>query len=107
MGELLTYLEREKKKLAPCFAFIDPFGFTGFSMDILSKLLSHDKCELLITFMAGFVRRFLDELREPALDTLFGTEEWRSIRQIPDNKAKFLLEVYEKQLKEQGGAEYT
>jgi three-Cys-motif partner protein len=105
--ELLDYLEKEKKKLAPCFAFIDPFGFTGFSMDLLSKLLSHDKCEVLITFMAGFVRRFLDELREPALDILYGTKEWRKIREIPDNKAKYLLELYEKQLKELCGVEFT
>jgi len=105
--ELLDYLEKEEKKLAPCFAFIDPFGFTGFSMDLMKKMLSHDKCEVLITFMAGFVRRFLDELREPALDTLYGTKEWRKIRVTPDNKARHLLELYEKQLKEQCGVEFT
>ena len=86
--ERLDELERSGNKLAPCFAFIDPFGFTGFSMDLLSKLLSHDKCEVLITFMAGFVRRFLDDLREPALDALFGTKEWRGIRNISENKPK-------------------
>jgi three-Cys-motif partner protein len=105
--ELLEQLEKERKKLAPCFAFIDPFGFTGFSMDLLSKLLSQDKCEVLITFMAGFVRRFLDELREPALDSLFGTEDWRDIRDISGDRAKHLLELYEKQLKEQCGVEFS
>jgi len=105
--ELLDHLEKEKKKLAPCFAFIDPFGFTGFSMDLMKKLFSHDKCEVLITFMAGFVRRFLDEIREPALDTLYGTPVWRKIREIKENREKQLLELYEKQLKEQCGVEYT
>ena len=57
--------------------------------------------------MAGFVRRFLDELREPALDVLFGTKDWRGIRNISGNKAKYLLELYEKRLMECCGVEYT
>jgi three-Cys-motif partner protein len=107
IDRLLDQLNEEKKKLAPCFAFIDPFGFTGFSMELLKKFLSHEKCEVLITFMAGFVHRFLDELREPALDTLYGTKEWRKIREIEGSKIKPLLELYEHQLKVQCGASFT
>jgi len=104
---LLEELDKEKKRLAPCFAFIDPFGFTGFSMNLLKRLLFYDKCEVLITFMAGFIRRFLDDLREPALDTLYGTKEWRKIRTIKESRIKNLLKLYEKQLKEQCGVIYV
>lgn len=61
VGEGIDQLEKEEKKLAPTFAFIDPFGYTGFSMTFLKKLLSYQKCELFITFMSGFIKRFLDE----------------------------------------------
>ncbi|MBZ9577415.1 three-Cys-motif partner protein TcmP [Patescibacteria group bacterium] len=103
----LEELEKEKAKLAPTFAFIDPFGFTGFSMDLLKRLLRHNKCEVLITFMAGFIKRFLDELREPALDSLFSTDEWRKIRDIDRPKERPLLELYERQLREVCGINYT
>jgi len=104
---LLEGLEREKAKLAPTFAFIDPFGFTGFSMDLLKRLLRYEKCEILITFMTGFIKRFLDEFRESALDKLFGTKEWRNIRNVGEHKESLLLELFEKQLRDYCGITYT
>ncbi|MBN2335277.1 three-Cys-motif partner protein TcmP [Candidatus Bathyarchaeota archaeon] len=105
--KLLDDLDKREQNLAPTFAFIDPFGFTGFSMKLMERLLSYEKCEVLITFMAGFMHRFLDELREPALDSLFGTPEWRAIREIEGLKIPHLLEFYEKQLQECCGISYT
>jgi hypothetical protein len=67
-------------------------------MDLLRRLLLFERSEVLITFMAGFIKRFTDEIREDALDKLFGTKEWRKIRKL-DPKEKPLLELYEKQLK--------
>jgi len=100
-------LDESGKKLAPTFAFIDPFGFSDFSMDLMKKLVSYDRCEVLITFMAGFVHRFLDPLREPLLDSLFGTPVWRDIRKVEGTKIPELLNLYEKQLKEVCGANFT
>jgi len=100
-------LDSNDKKLAPTFAFIDPFGFSGFSMDLMKRLLSYDKCEVLITFMAGFIRRFLDELREPVLDNLYGTQDWREIRNVKDDKLPHLLKLYEDQLTECCEVKYT
>ena len=99
INTLLDGLEKDGSQLAPTFAFIDPFGFTGFPLYLLQRLLKHEKSEVLITFMAGFIKRFTDELREDALDKLFGTEEWRKIRDYEGAKEQPLLELYEKQLK--------
>ena len=100
-------LDSKDEKLAPTFAFIDPFGFSGFSMNLMQRLLSYDKCEILITFMAGFIRRFLDELREPVLDSLYGISDWRQIRTIMGDKTPHILQLYEKQLEECCGVTYT
>ncbi len=70
-------------------------------------MLAYQKCEVLITFMAGFVNRFTDKLRAPVLDELFATTDWRQIHSIEKPKRKkFLLDLYVKQLKEIGGAKY-
>lgn len=105
---VLDEVEKQGANLAPTFAFLDPFGFSGLPMDLIGRTLKCKKCEVLITFMAGFVRRFLDELREPALNELFATEEWKKARNIgaPDVKLKFLVNLYESQLKKLGGAKY-
>jgi len=105
----LDYLESQDAKLAPTFAFLDPFGFSGFSMELIGRMMSYKKCEVLITFMVGFVRRFTDELREPVLNRLYATEEWQKVRNIADprHRLRFLLNLYEKQLKEVGGAKHV
>jgi three-Cys-motif partner protein len=108
-GQVLDELDKQGVKIAPTFAFIDPFGFSGLPMQLIARLLNCNKCEVFVTFMAGFVKRFLDELREPVLTELFGTEEWKKARDIgdPTEKEKFLLSLYERQLQALGGAPYV
>ncbi|MEM3565188.1 MAG: three-Cys-motif partner protein TcmP [Candidatus Jordarchaeaceae archaeon] len=105
----LDEIEKQGARLAPTFAFLDPFGFTGFPMNLVGRMMNYDKCEVLITFMAGFMRRFLDEYREPALNALFATEEWKKARDIkdPNQRLRFLLDLYERQLRNVGGARYV
>jgi len=109
LSSVLDNIENMGAKLAPTFAFLDPFGFSGLPMDIIGRMLNYDRCEVLITFMSGFVNRFTDELREPALDELFATDEWREIRELEDSEARrrFLIDLYKKQLGNVGGATYV
>lgn len=109
LEQVLTELEEKKENLSPTFAFLDPFGFSGLPMKLIGRMMNYDKCEVLITFMVGFVRRFLDELREPVLNDLFATEEWKKTRDIadPDERLRFLLDLYERQLRNVGGATYV
>ncbi|MEW6603672.1 MAG: three-Cys-motif partner protein TcmP, partial [Thermoproteota archaeon] len=109
LDNMLTSLEKQDKGLAPTFAFIDPFGFSGLPMKLIARLLANDKTEVLITFMGGFVTRFTDDLRANALDELFGTDQWRKADYIndPDERAKFFVDLYSSQLKKVGKVEYT
>ena len=106
---VLNELEKQGSRIAPTFAFLDPFGFSDMPMTLIVRLLKCNKCEVFVTLMAGFIRRFLDEPREPALNELFGTEEWKECRDITnsDEKMRFLVGLYEKQLKSLGGAKYV
>jgi three-Cys-motif partner protein len=106
---VLDDVEKKEAKLAPTFAFLDPFGFTGFPMKLIGRVMGYDRCEVMITFMASFVRRFLDELREPALTDLFGTDEWKKAREIEnsDERLRFLLDLYENQLRRVGRATHV
>jgi len=109
LEHVLDQLEKQGAKLAPTFAFLDPFGFSGLPMNLIRRLMSYDKCEVLITFMLGFIKRFADELRQSALNEFFGTNEWRNVRTIADpRKAEmFLQNLYERQLREVCGAKHV
>lgn len=89
--EALDKLDEQGGKLAPTLAFLDPFGFSGMPMELIARLLKCTKCEVLITFMASFIRRFNDDARESALNELYATDEWKKLRKIadPDERLKF------------------
>jgi len=70
------------RKLAPSFAFVDPYGFT-LSMETLNTLLSFPASELLVNFMFRHVDMAIRNVsQEENMDRLFGTEEWRALQGI-------------------------
>ncbi|MGH9974598.1 MAG: three-Cys-motif partner protein TcmP [Nitrososphaeraceae archaeon] len=107
VGPILSLMERNNFRLAPTLAFIDPFGFKGFSMNVVSKLLLSPRTEVLITFMDGYIKRFIDERNSAVLNELFGCNEWRKASSVSRDKEQFLLELYTKQLHQIVGQVYT
>lgn len=62
------------------FVFIDPTGWTGFSLDVIAPILRQEPGEVLINFMMQHIQRFIDhEQAENAesFDRLFGSREYR------------------------------
>ncbi len=79
---LLDELESHQLRIAPTFAFIDPFGYSHTPLEIIRRLMSHPKCEVLITFMYEEINRFLDAdytHKMAQYDGLFGTTAWNAI----------------------------
>jgi three-Cys-motif partner protein len=63
------------------FVFIDPKGWTGFEMETITPLLRLNPGEVLINFMTGHIRRFLDSPQEETQDSfkrLFGSSSFRA-----------------------------
>ena len=102
----LDNLEKQKQALAPTFAFLDPFGYSGFPMKLIQRLLQHNKSEVLITFMSGFVNRFLEPRYENAIMRLYDTKDFLQAKSIKktEKRITFLLQLYAQKLKEQEGA---
>lgn len=97
---LLTHLEEQKKKLAPTFAFVDPFGISGLPIELLGRLLNFDKCEVFVFFSFNAINRFatagnIDE----RLTELFGTDRFKEVRGLERSERKKLLhDLYQEQL---------
>lgn len=104
LTETLDSIEENGKNLAPTLAFLDPFGYSEIPFELISRLLNYSRCELFLTFMSGFVNRFLDESHEQAIDRLFGVKSWREARDIKDtnDRLNFFLELYGSQLENIG-----
>ena len=101
LTETLDGIEDNGKNLAPTLAFIDPFGYSEIPFELIARILRYPRCELFLTFMSGFINRFLhDTEKENAVDRLYGTKAWRDARNIDntDTRLNFLLDLYVAQL---------
>lgn len=82
VGGLLERLRLEGKLLAPTFAFIDPFGATGLPFKVITEILNHRGCEVLLNLDSDGIGRLVTaqafEKNQAHLDSLFGDSTWRT-----------------------------
>lgn len=101
LQEAFEDLKRRGQVLAPAFAFVDPYGFS-LSMDLLNKLLSFRRCELLVNFMYRYVDMAIHRDEQTSnMDSLFGCPDWRSLATIddPSDRAEATIRLFSSQLR--------
>lgn len=90
----------EGKKLAPTFAFIDPFGYRDVPMALIRDLVRHPSCELFIYFDFNSVNRFATAGNvDQYLTALFESDEYRAAPASGPARGRFLHALYERQLR--------
>ena len=102
IGNSLDDLEKESKLLAPTFAFVDPFGFSGIPFDLMARILAHPKCEVFVNIMIEFINRFLEHPNDRVVGhfpTTFGTPDVLSIPKQSGDRIGALLSLYRRQLR--------
>ena len=93
LTSILDNMDSRWSGLAPCFAFIDPFGFT-LDMKLINRLLKQNKAEVFINFMFRYVNMAIENQKDGEtaladnLDMLFGSENWREIQQIESTEER-------------------
>jgi three-Cys-motif partner protein len=102
MTSVLNYLDEQRKRLAPAFVFIDPFGFSHTPFKTIGRILQNPRSEVLVTFMYEEINRFLVHPDQPRnYDDLFGTEEWQKAAAIheTEKRRRFIHDLYLTQLR--------
>lgn len=101
-GEMMDYIDGGNGTIAPTFAFIDPFGFSGIPFCLIERLLKYKHCEVFITFMADAINRFLEHPDDKVLEHIvqaFGTDEAICIAKGTGDRVVKLRELYQSKLK--------
>jgi three-Cys-motif partner protein len=110
MGAVVATLREQNKRLAPTFAFVDPFGYTRFPMELLGAIGSTKNSELLINFMVGFVQRFIErDGQQKSIQELYGMEVDDVLTQLEagEDRIEQLIDVYRSKLAEAANLPYT
>jgi len=100
-GGVLGLIEEDKNALAPTFAFIDPFGFSGIPFSLIERLLGHKRCEAFITFMVDAINRFLEHPEGKVVQHIveaFGGDDAVRIAKGPGDRIVKLRELYQSKL---------
>lgn len=110
--EVVADLTQRGERLAPTFAFIDPFGFKGMPMDAVTQLLKDPKCEVFANFMVGNVNRFLNHPNDTTrgqINDLFGLDVAKRVEQDfrGRDRVEFLRDLYAEQLRTVAGFTYV
>lgn len=100
--KILDDLQREGHRLAPTFAFIDPFGFMGAPFSLVERLLNNSGTEVFINIMIDFVNRFVEHPTPAAqqhIKNLLGTTdaEINKVVNSQDRKLAF-RQLYQERL---------
>ncbi len=98
---LLDAVDRKGGRLAPTFALIDPFGFSGIPYALLQRLLQKRSCEVLVTFMVESINRWLEHPNDQVVRHIpetFGTPECLGIAKSTGNRIAELRDLYQRQL---------
>jgi three-Cys-motif partner protein len=101
LGAILDDLDSTGSQIAPTFALIDPFGFSGIPYTLIQRLLSRRRCEVLVTVMVDSINRWLghpDESIRAHITETFGTEEAISLAEGLGDRATALKNLYQGQL---------
>lgn len=114
VGGILQTIRAQKQRLAPTFAFIDPFGATGLPFSVIQEILSHRSCEVLLNLDSDGIARIFkasDFAKNHAhLDALFGGNCWQTalnpnaaIRELSAQ----ILTLYKQRLRSISGVRYV
>jgi len=101
--EILASIKGHGDAIAPTFAFLDPFGFSGIPLSLIQRLLACRSCEVFINFMADSINRWVEspdaKIRQQIVD-LFGTRECQSLAALPTGERQRAYHaLYQSQLR--------
>lgn len=102
-------LEALHKGLGPAFFFLDQFGYSDLSMQLIQRIMKHPQCEVFSYLNWARMNQFLtDETKWPAITYALGGNEWRKVLALETSKkAAFILKTYKTALKEKAGSKYV
>jgi three-Cys-motif partner protein len=97
------------RTMAPAFAFLDPFGFSGVPLELIADLLSSDRSELFIYFHQNNVNRFANAGNvDHHMRALFGTDDYLDAPPAGDPaRERFFHDLYERQLRTKANFPYV
>ena len=109
LAGMLDEHERKGIRFGPALAFLDQFGYSAVSMELITRILGYPQCEVLSYLDYKDMNRWItDPSKRPSFTRTYGGEEWRKAIGMPEVQRRvFLLDEYKKALRARANAKYV
>ncbi|MHC4087824.1 MAG: three-Cys-motif partner protein TcmP [Planctomycetota bacterium] len=109
LNKYLDHFDTIGKKLGPAFFFLDQFGYSDVSMQLINRIMKHSQCEVFSYLNWSRMNQFIsDHTKWSAISTAFGNNQWKKVLELPTNKrALFILNTYRNALRANAHAKYV
>jgi len=109
VNSLLDEWNEAGQQVGPALFFLDQFGYSDVSMDLVTRIMSCPRCEVFSYLNWDHMHRFLtDQSKWASLNRTFGGEEWRPSLELElKERASFILHAYRTALMTKARSRYV
>ncbi|MFH1747177.1 MAG: three-Cys-motif partner protein TcmP [Planctomycetota bacterium] len=109
INQLIDEHEEQRRCLGPALFFLDQFGYSSFSMELIGRILKHDVCEVFSYLNWNLLHPFMaDQTKHDGITKAFGGNEWQSVIDLSGKeKEDRFRDIYLNALQSRAGAKYT
>jgi len=109
LAQMLDEQERKGIRFGPALAFLDQFGYSAVSMQLMARILAYPQCEVFSYLDYKDMDRFIsDPPKAQGFTNTWGGEEWRRAIKLPRAERRAcLLESYKEALRARTNVKYV
>ncbi len=109
INQLIDDHEQRRQRLGPALFFLDQFGYSSFSMNLIGRILKQEVCEVFSYLNWNMLNPFMaDTTKHVGISKAFGGDEWKDVLGL-SGKAREdrFRDIYLAALRGRAGATYS
>lgn len=109
INQFIDEHEQRRQGLGPALFFLDQFGYSSFSMDLIGRILKHEVCEVFSYLNWNMLNPFMaDATKHTRISTAFGGDEWKEVLGLSGKaREESFRDIYLAALRSRAGATYS
>ncbi|MCO6435716.1 MAG: three-Cys-motif partner protein TcmP [Phycisphaerae bacterium] len=109
IDQLIDQHEQSHQRLGPALFFLDQYGYSSFSMELIGRILKNEVCEVFSYLNWNLLHPFMaDQTKHAGIVKAFGGDEWLEVIELcGKNREDRFQEIYLNALRRRAGATYA
>jgi three-Cys-motif partner protein len=109
LRQRLDQCDRKRRAFGPALVFLDQFGYSAVTMDLIGRIMSNSSCEVFSYMNWSRLNPYMtDPTKWPAITKAVGGDEWKGCLELKSGaRDKAFLKIYCDKLRSQGNSKFV